>query len=70
VLYVNTEPELFRGGALTLRQDDAEVTVLPRHNRAVVYPSFVYHRVENVQLDDDAPFSGGRFSLNLWMGFR
>jgi Rps23 Pro-64 3,4-dihydroxylase Tpa1-like proline 4-hydroxylase len=69
VYYMNTEPERFSGGRLTLHQDDSKVTVTPRHNRAVVFPSFVYHQVENVQLDGDE-FSAGRFSLNLWIGFR
>ena len=69
VYYMNTEPERFTGGELTLQQDDGTVTVTPRHNRAVVFPSFVWHRVGNVQLDDD-DHAAGRFSLNMWMGFR
>jgi predicted 2-oxoglutarate/Fe(II)-dependent dioxygenase YbiX len=69
VYYMNTEPERFTGGALTLQQDDGKITVTPKHNRAVVFPSFVYHKVENVQLNDE-DFSAGRFSLNLWIGFR
>lgn len=68
--YMNTEPEQFQGGQLTLCQDSGEYTVTPRHNRAVVFPSFVYHKVANVKLDDDAPFSAGRFSLNHWIGFK
>lgn len=69
VYYMNTEPERFTGGALTLKQDDGIITVTPRHNRAVVFPSFVWHRVGNVLLDDE-DHSAGRFSLNLWLGFR
>jgi Rps23 Pro-64 3,4-dihydroxylase Tpa1-like proline 4-hydroxylase len=70
VYYMNTVPERFRGGALTLKQDASSVTVQPRHNRLVVFPSFVYHAVENVQLDESEPFSAARFSLNLWIGFK
>jgi PKHD-type hydroxylase len=70
VYYLNIEPEEFQGGRLTLRQDDDEHTITPRHNRAVVFPSFVHHKVEPVVLPDDAPFSAGRFSLNHWIGFR
>lgn len=69
VYYMNTEPERFTGGSLTLQQDDGKITITPKHNRAVVFPSFVYHKVENVQLNEEY-FSAGRFSLNLWMGFR
>ncbi len=70
VFYLNTEPEQFTGGELTLYEKGKEVTVKPKHNRAVVFPSFTYHKVKNVQLPDDAPFSAGRFSINHWLGFR
>lgn len=70
VYYMNTEPEQFEGGALTLYKNGVDVTVTPKHNRAVVFPSFTLHRVGKVTLPPDAPFSAGRFSLNNWMGFR
>jgi predicted 2-oxoglutarate/Fe(II)-dependent dioxygenase YbiX len=70
VLYLNTEPEQFTGGELTLFKEAKEITVQPKHNRAVVFPSFTVHKVNNVKLPDDAPFSAGRFSINHWLGFR
>jgi Rps23 Pro-64 3,4-dihydroxylase Tpa1-like proline 4-hydroxylase len=70
VYYMNTEPEQFEGGRLTLYQSSQDHTVTPRHNRAVIFPSFVVHAVENVLLPDGAPFSAGRFSLNHWIGFK
>jgi hypothetical protein len=70
VLYFNTEPEAFTGGDLNLYAGDKMATVKPKHNRAIVFPSFVFHNVNKVSLPDDAPFSAGRFSLNRWMGFR
>ena len=70
VYYMNREPEQFAGGGLRLYEKNKEFRVEPRHNRAVIFPSFVFHEVENVQLPEDAPWDSGRFSLNLWMGFR
>lgn len=70
VFYLNTEPEAFTGGALTLHKDGQEITVDPKHNRAVVFPSFTFHSVQNVKLEDDKDWSGGRFSVNYWLGFR
>lgn len=70
VYYVNTEPERFTGGALTLFKDQLEITIHPRHNRAVVFPSFTFHKVAKVSLPEDEPWDNGRFSLNHWMGFR
>lgn len=74
VLYFNTEPEQFSGGALTIWESGdiraKSVKIRPRHNRAVVFPSFAFHKVDRVSLPDDAPFSAGRFSLNRWMGFQ
>lgn len=70
VVYLNTEPEAFTGGALSLYDSDVEVTITPQHNRAVVFPSFCWHSVGNVQLSDGSPFSAGRFSINHWLGFQ
>lgn len=70
VVYLNREPEEFSGGRLTLYKDGKELTVEPRHNRAVVFPSFTFHSVENVKLGDGAPFGAGRFSINHWLGFK
>jgi predicted 2-oxoglutarate/Fe(II)-dependent dioxygenase YbiX len=70
VVYLNTEPESFTGGALSLYDSDREITLTPRHNRAVVFPSFCWHSVGNVDLPEDRPWSGGRFSINHWLGFQ
>jgi 2OG-Fe(II) oxygenase superfamily len=69
VYYVNTIPERFTGGALTFWSDDQSTKVEPKHNRAVVFPSFTLHEVENVRISSDK-WEDGRFSLNYWMGFR
>jgi hypothetical protein len=74
VLYFNIEPEQFKGGDLSIWDGggtDAKIaTIKPRHNRAIVFPSFAHHKVDKVDLPGDAPFSAGRFSLNRWMGFQ
>ena len=69
VIYLNTEPECFTGGALSLYESDVEITITPKHNRAIVFPSFCWHSVGNVELPDERPWSGGRFSINHWLGF-
>jgi hypothetical protein len=69
VYYVNRTPEQFTGGSLTLWDSGDNVRVEPKHNRAVLFPSFTLHEVENVRLNNDN-WEDGRFSLNYWMGFR
>jgi 2OG-Fe(II) oxygenase superfamily len=68
VYYANRLPQRFSGGALTLWEDDASLRIEPKHDRAVIFPSFLFHEVEPVsmasKLWDDA-----RFSLNYWIGF-
>jgi Rps23 Pro-64 3,4-dihydroxylase Tpa1-like proline 4-hydroxylase len=66
---VNRIPEQFTGGSLTLWDSGDNVRVEPKHNRAVLFPSFTLHEVENVRLNNDN-WEDGRFSLNYWMGFR
>jgi SM-20-related protein len=68
VYYVNRIPEQFTGGSLILWQGDESVRVEPKHNRAVVFPSFTFHEVENVRASSEK-WEDGRFSLNYWMGF-
>ena len=70
VLYLNTYPECFTGGELTIYQDDKEFTVKPKHNLAVAFPSFCWHNVASVQMPDGQPWSGSRFSVNHWLGFQ
>lgn len=69
VYYVNTEPEMFSGGSLLFGSDENKLSIEPRHNRAVVFPSFTLHEVENVRLNSDK-WEDGRFSINYWLGFR
>jgi SM-20-related protein len=69
VYYVNRTPEQFTGGSLTLWEDGESVKVDPTHNRAVLFPSFMFHEVESVRMNSEK-WEDGRFSLNYWMGFR
>jgi hypothetical protein len=69
VYYVNKVPEQFMGGALILWDGNRSVTVEPKHNRAVVFPSFTFHEVESVYMKSDS-WEDGRFSINYWIGFR
>lgn len=68
-LYLNEEPERFSGGGLTLFQKSQRYTVEPKHNRAVMFPSFTVHEVGKVAVQNENDFTGSRFSLNWWMGF-
>ena len=69
VYYVNNEPGMFTGGSLLIWNGDQHLTIQPKHNRAVVFPSFTMHQVESVRLDSDR-WEDGRFSINYWIGFR
>lgn len=69
IYYVNKEPQEFTGGTLVLWDDDRSARIEPKHNRAVVFPSFVYHEVEPVAGAGDG-WADARFSLNYWIGFR
>jgi hypothetical protein len=69
VYYVNLEPARFGGGELILIKDDERLTIEPRHNRAVVFPSFLFHAVQPVTTAGD-DWEDGRFSVNYWLGFR
>jgi predicted 2-oxoglutarate/Fe(II)-dependent dioxygenase YbiX len=69
VYYVNRIPEQFKGGSLILWHGDESIRIEPKHNRAIVFPSFTFHEVENVRMSSEK-WEDGRFSLNYWMGFR
>jgi hypothetical protein len=69
VYYVNRVPEQFTGGSLILWHGNENVRVAPRHNRAVLFPSFAFHEVEGVHMRSEK-WDDGRFSLNYWIGFR
>ena len=63
VYYVNRLPEQFTGGSLILLHGDERVHLEPKHNRAVVFPSFTFHEVEPVSMSSEE-WDHGRFSLN------
>jgi SM-20-related protein len=69
IYYVNRVPQQFTGGSLILWQGTESLRVGPKHNRAVIFPSFTFHEVENVRMRSER-WEDGRFSLNYWMGFR
>jgi Rps23 Pro-64 3,4-dihydroxylase Tpa1-like proline 4-hydroxylase len=69
IYYVNREPQQFSGGALVLWHDNEPLKIEAKHNRAVVFPSFVGHEVEPVHMKSNV-WEDARFSINYWMGFR
>lgn len=69
VYYVNRTPEQFSGGCLTLSNGEERLPIEPKHNRAIVFPSFMFHEVEPIKMNSDR-WEDGRFSLNYWIGFR
>ena len=69
VYYVNNIPEKFTGGSLLFSDGEERVRIEPKHNRAVVFPSFTFHEVENVR-STSSNWEDGRFSVNYWLGFR
>jgi Rps23 Pro-64 3,4-dihydroxylase Tpa1-like proline 4-hydroxylase len=69
VYYVNRLPQRFTGGSLVLWHDDEYFRVEPKHNRAVIFPSFTFHEVEVVKMQSEN-WDEARFSLNYWIGFR
>jgi hypothetical protein len=69
VYYINQLPAQFTGGTLVIWSGDESLACEPRHNRAIVFPSFCFHEVENTTLSSN-DWSNGRFSINYWMGFR
>jgi len=69
VYYVNRVPEQFTGGSLTFWHDEESMRIAPKHNRAIVFPSFTFHEVESVDMQS-GKWEDGRFSINYWIGFR
>jgi predicted 2-oxoglutarate/Fe(II)-dependent dioxygenase YbiX len=67
--YLQREPAGYSGGEITIHKSNRQISIAPRHNRAVVFPSFCYHQVGPVKMHADE-WSNARFSVNLWMGFR
>ncbi len=69
VYYVSTVPTHFTGGELVLEKEERRMTIEPRHNRAVVFPSFHLHGVAPISMQNEN-WENGRFSVNYWLGFR
>ena len=68
VYYVNKEPKGFTGGSLDLWDSTRKISIEPKNNFAVVFPSFAYHEVEMVRMDTER-WDMARFSVNYWLGF-
>jgi SM-20-related protein len=67
VYYFHFQPQVFRGGQLTLfplRKGQA-FEIEPIDNRLVAFPAFTLHEVKPVVCRDDA-FANWRFSVNCW----
>lgn len=69
VYYVSNQDADFDGGELVLSEHGETLRIKPQHNRAVVFPSFVFHEVEMVTMEKN-DWGDARFSLNYWLGFR
>src|SRR5262249_5073721 len=63
VYYVSRQPEQFSGGSLVLWHGDENLKIQPKHNRAVVFPSFVTHEVEPVHMNSSR-WEDARFSID------
>jgi Rps23 Pro-64 3,4-dihydroxylase Tpa1-like proline 4-hydroxylase len=68
VYYLHRLPQQYTGGSLVLWEGNDSVTLEPKHNRAILFPSFVLHEVEKVSVSSER-WEDARFSLNYWMGF-
>jgi len=76
VYYLHRQPRGFEGGGLRLfdtAEDSAQYfeqgysKVLPRDNRIVIFPSYVWHEVERISCRSGL-YEDGRFTLNGWLG--
>lgn len=73
VYYFHTLPKIFEGGELHLFDTDPftqthnsrSTCIQPIHNRLIIFPSYVYHRVCKISLDSNTP-ADCRHSLNGW----
>jgi Rps23 Pro-64 3,4-dihydroxylase Tpa1-like proline 4-hydroxylase len=69
IYYSAPSRQAFSGGTLTLWSGEEHLPLDPKHNRAIVFPSFVDHEVHKVATQGQN-WEDTRFSLNYWMGFR
>jgi Rps23 Pro-64 3,4-dihydroxylase Tpa1-like proline 4-hydroxylase len=70
VLYFNRRPKSYSGGELILYTSDdnlqsGRITVVPRHNSIIFFPSSVLHEVSPVDCPSGR-FLDSRFTLNGW----
>ncbi len=79
VYYFNKEPKYWSGGELLLtssplhnnkfiEKNPAVKTITPENNMAVIFTSITNHMVEPTIAPEE--FDKGRFSANMWVGFR
>lgn len=79
VYYFNDEPKKYDGGSISISNSpilDGKlimknpniITIQPKHNMAVIFSSNLAHRVDNTISSD--VFIDGRFSANIWLGFK
>lgn len=67
VYYLHAQPRRFHGGELLIHPlgPGETVTVEPRDNRLVAFPSFAVHEVTPVEVPGRA-FADSRFSITSW----
>lgn len=79
VYYFNTEPQKYSGGELQLtsspvidskliEENPEIVTIKPENNMAIIFGATIVHRVKQTQSPKE--FRDGRFSANIWIGFK
>lgn len=69
VYYLHRQPCRFSGGELVIDPILGKMpgeTVVPRHNRLVVFPSFLPHEVMPTRVPS-REFADSRFSINCWL---
>lgn len=68
VYYFHRQPKAFSGGELRLFPFSANepLSIEPRDNRLIAFPSFVLHEVAPVTMPD-RKFENSRFSVSCWL---
>jgi hypothetical protein len=69
LLLLARRPVRFSGGDLVFEHRGAQRRIRFRHNRLLLFPSSVIHRVTPVRLECGA-FADSRFSLQVWLNHR
>ena len=63
ILFLHKEPKRFSGGNLRLKVGNKTITVEPKNNRLVLFPSIIPHSVDTVSMEDGAEENSGRYSV-------